>query len=235
VTLAAPDESITGARRGSLPLSAAWRRFWRYPSPWVLAALLLVASAARLAVGDWSASDAVVAAAIVVAFPFQEWVVHVFVLHWRPRRIGRLRLDPLLARKHRLHHADPRDEALVFIAWQVLLYVVPLDAAIALLAFPRTGNGLTFLVLAGGLGLGYEWSHYLIHSDYRPVSRVYRAIWRNHRLHHYKNEHYWFTVTTSGTADRVLRTYPDPAGVPTSPTARSLHAQPRPADTIPPR
>ena len=56
-----------------------------------------------------------------------------------------------------------------------------------------------------GLGLCYEWTHYLIHSDYKPKTRVYRAIWRNHRNHHYKNEHYWFTVTSSGTADRVLR------------------------------
>ena len=81
-----------------------------------------------------------------------------------------------------------------------------------------------FLVTVAALGLGYEWSHYLIHSDYRPKSRAFRAVWRNHRLHHYKNEHYWFTVTTSGTADRFLRTYPDPAGVATSPTARALHA-----------
>ena len=48
-------------------------------------------------------------------------------------------------------------------------------------------------------------------------------MWRNHRLHHYKNEHYWFTVTTAGTADRLFGTYPDPATVPTSPTAKNLH------------
>ena len=59
--------------------------------------------------------------------------------------------------------------------------------------------------------LGYEWTHYLVHSDYRPRSRWYRSVWRNHRLHHYKNEHYWFTVTTAGTADRLFGTYPDPA------------------------
>jgi hypothetical protein len=49
-------------------------------------------------------------------------------------------------------------------------------------------------------------------------------VWRNHRLHHYKNEHYWFTVTSSGTADRVLGTYPDAETVRTSGTARALHA-----------
>jgi hypothetical protein len=31
-------------------------------------------------------------------------------------------------------------------------------------------------------------------------------------------------VTSSGTADRVLDTYPDAAAVATSPTARNLHA-----------
>ncbi|MDT4999782.1 MAG: hypothetical protein QOK12_1887, partial [Mycobacterium sp.] len=70
----------------------------------------------------------------------------------------------------------------------------------------------------------YEWTHFLIHTAHRPGSRVYRSVWQTHRLHHFKNEHYWFTVTSSGTADRVLRTYPDGATVATSPTAKNLHA-----------
>jgi sterol desaturase/sphingolipid hydroxylase (fatty acid hydroxylase superfamily) len=189
-----------------------------------MAALLVAAVAARLAVGDWRRSDAAVPVVALAVFPFYEWVVHIGVLHWRPRRIGRITLDPLLARKHRLHHADPRDVELIFIPWRALVWIVPVDTAVALLAFPRTGMGLTFLITIAALGLAYEWTHYLIHSDYRPVTRAFRAVWRNHRLHHFKNEHYWFTVTTSGTADRQLGTYPDPAAVPVSPTARALHA-----------
>jgi hypothetical protein len=46
----------------------------------------------------------------------------------------------------------------------------------------------------------------------------------NHRQHHYKNEHYWFTVTSAGTADRVLGTHPDAGAVASSPTAKNLHA-----------
>jgi sterol desaturase/sphingolipid hydroxylase (fatty acid hydroxylase superfamily) len=84
--------------------------------------------------------------------------------------------------------------------------------------------GLTNLLFISAMWLCYEWTHYLIHSDYKPKTRVYRAIWRNHRQHHFKNEHYWFTVTSSGTADRVLGTYPDLATVETSPTAKNLHA-----------
>ena len=163
-------------------------------------------------------------AVIVAVFPCYEWAIHVVVLHWRPRRIGSITVDPLLSRKHRLHHADPRHSALVFIPWQSLVPLVPLTAAIALLAFPRLGLGLTCYVTIAAISLGYEWTHYLIHTDYKPKTRPYKAIWRSHRLHHFKNEHYWFTVTTAGTADRLLGTYPDPAAVPTSPTARALHA-----------
>jgi sterol desaturase/sphingolipid hydroxylase (fatty acid hydroxylase superfamily) len=224
MTFAGPEETITGGRRKSVPMSAAWREFWRYPSPRIMATLLLTACACRLVAGGWRVSDAAVPVVAIAAFPFLEWIVHTGVLHWRPRRIGRVTIDPLLARKHRLHHADPRDVALVFIPWKALVWIVPTDTAIALFAFPRIATGLTFLVTVAALGLGYEWSHYLIHTDYRPKSRIFRAVWRNHRLHHYKNEHYWFTVTTSGTADRILRTYPDPAAVPASPTARALHA-----------
>ena len=77
---------------------------------------------------------------------------------------------------------------------------------------------LTGYILVGA----YEWTHFLIHTAYRPRSRYYRSIWRNHRLHHYKNEHYWHGITNT-LSDRVLRTLPDQADVPRSPTARTLH------------
>jgi hypothetical protein len=221
----ADEAAITGSRRRSTSLRGAAAAFWRHPSPWMLAAVLVGAVTARAVVGDWRLGDALTPAIMLAAFPFFEWAVHVCVLHWRPRRVGPLTIDPLLSRKHRAHHTDPRDVPLVFIPWQVHLWLLPAVVAIALLAFPRTGLGLTYLTVAAALGLGYEWVHYLIHSDYRPRTRLYRAVWRNHRLHHYKNEHYWFTVTTSGIADRALRTYPDPETVRTSPTVRDLHSR----------
>jgi hypothetical protein len=216
--------TIERAARKTFTLRDAWREFSKYPSPWMLGTTLAAALAARIVVGDWHATDALVPAVMLALFPFFEWVVHVFILHWRPRRVGRLAIDPLLAREHRRHHIDPREIPLVFIPWKVQLWAVPLAVAVALLGFPRLSMGLTFLVFIMVLGLAYEWSHYLIHSDYKPKIGFYRAIWRNHRQHHFKNEHFWFTVTSSGTADRLLGTYPDIATVKTSPTAKNLHA-----------
>jgi hypothetical protein len=221
----ADEERITGSRRTQVTLRASVRAFVRHPSPWMIGAMLVGALAARLAVGDWRWTDALVPVVMVALFPFVEWVVHVFVLHWRPRRLGPVELDSLLARKHREHHADPRDIPLVFIPWQVLAKLIPVYVAVAVLAFPRLGLGLTALAWLGVLGMFYEWTHYLIHSDYKPRTTAYRAVWRNHRLHHYKNEHYWFTVTSAGTADRAFGTYPDPGSVPSSPTVKALHAR----------
>lgn len=217
------------ARKG-FTLADAWREFCKHPSPWMIGATFVGALAARIAVGDWQITDALVPLVMLALFPFYEWIIHVFILHWRPKRFGRLMIDPLLSREHRAHHVDPRSIPLIFIPWKSLVsWVLPLTIAASLLAFPRLGMGLTYLVVIGALGLGYEWTHYLIHTDYKPKTRVCRAIWRNHRNHHYKNEHYWFTVTSSGTADRVLRTYPDPATIENSPTAKNIHAEQLPA------
>lgn len=216
------------SRRPRVTLAATARAFWRYPSPWMITGFLLAAVAARVVVGDWSWSDLLAPAVFVALFPLVEWVIHVFILHWRPRRVGGVEVDTLLARDHRRHHADPRDVPLVFIPWRALVWVilvagtaVPLGVG-ALLGADLPGR-LSFVVTLAVVLLTYEWTHYVIHSDHVPRTRLYKAIWRNHRLHHYKNEHYWFSVTTSGTSDRLLGTYPDPATVETSPTAKDLH------------
>ncbi len=219
-----PAEKVTGARRASQSLGQAWRQYWRHPSPWLIGAFLLGAVGYRASVPTFHWTELIVPVALVALFPVIEWVIHVVILHWRPRRVGGVPVDSLLSRKHRAHHADPRVLPLVFIPWQVELWLLPSYVVLALLAFPGQASGATFLVAVGVLMFTYEWVHFLVHSDYKPRTRAFRAVWRNHRLHHYKNEHYWFTVTSSGTADRIFGTYPDSGEVPTSPTVRQLHA-----------
>ena len=218
------------ARRPKVALGETFRAFWRHPSPWMISVFIAGVLACRIVVGDWALSDIWAPLVFVALFPFIEWTIHVFILHWRPRKVAGVYVDTLLARDHRRHHADPRDVPLVFVPWRALVWVVLIAGAalplgIGLLAGASLGGILSYMLTeAVALGI-YEWTHYLIHSDYKPRTRAYKAIWRNHRLHHYKNEHYWFSITTSGTSDRVLGTYPDPAEVQTSRTAKNLHGE----------
>ncbi len=219
-----PSARITGSRRTTQSMRAAWSAFWRHPSPWLIGAFLVGSCVYRATMATFSWTELIVPVALVALFPVIEWVIHVVILHWRPRKLVGVPVDSLLARKHRAHHADPRVLPLVFIPWQVELWLLPSYVVIAVYAFPGNAAGASFLVAVGALMLNYEWVHYLVHSDYRPRSRAFRAVWRNHRLHHYKNEHYWFTVTTAGTADRLFGTYPDSGEVKTSETVQALHS-----------
>jgi hypothetical protein len=215
--------TVTAERRRTVTLAETGAEFWRHPSPWIIATFLVGALVARVAVGDWAVGDLWAPAAFLALFPVIEWLVHVFVLHWRPREVAGVTLDTQLARKHREHHASPRDIPLVFIPWQTLLGVVAVLVSVPLLVFPTVGQALTFTLTVAAVGMVYEWTHYLVHSDYKPRTRLYRAVYKHHRLHHFKNENYWLTVTSAHTADRLFGTDPDPATVPTSQTAKNLH------------
>lgn len=204
-----------------LKLGAAASLFSRCPTARILAPVTIAIVAIRLGLGRWHWSDLIISAVIIGLEPFTEWLIHVGLLHWKPRRVGRTTIDPLVSRRHRQHHRDPTVVGLV---------LVPTPALIGLIVGSPIYYGLIFrsvrpaatAVLASTLMLfAYEWTHFLIHSSYRPRSALYRGIWRAHRLHHFRNERYWFGVTTH-LGDRVLRTYPAKDAVPLSSTARTL-------------
>lgn len=216
-------------RRGVTLLDAA-REFWRHPTPWMILVFLVGTLVARIVIGGIGLTDLWAPLVFVALFPFLEWVIHVFVLHWRPRTVGRITVDTLLAKEHRRHHAAPREVDLIFIPtptlpWVIAFFGIAAPLGVGALVGAPVHATLTFMLVEALFLLGYEWTHYLVHTDYKPRGRLYKAVWRSHRLHHFKNEHYWFSVTTSGTSDRVLRTYPDPATVETSPTAKNLHGR----------
>ena len=215
---------MTRAARKSMTLRDALVEFVKHPTPWMLVVWSAALLGARLSVGGWTIADAITPVVLVAISPIAEWLIHVGILHWRPRSVGPVKIDSRLARDHRLHHQDPRDIPLVFIPWPSLVVVIIGLTLAALFAFPRTGLGLTFALTVALFLVFYEWTHYLVHTDYKPRHTIYRAVWRNHRYHHFKNENYWFTVTSSGTADRLLGTSPDPQQVQSSPTVRNLHA-----------
>jgi hypothetical protein len=206
------------------------REFARRDSPRLIAAALVLALAARLAALDFSWRDLVLPLALIACQPLTEWVIHSCLLHAKPIRIAGRSHDLLAAREHRAHHAAPAELDGVLVPTYAVLLFLPLIAAVlygvslplhTLIGGARPAWWVSGVIAAYAILLSYEWCHFLIHSPYRPRGGYYRAIWRNHRLHHYKNERYWFGVT-SHLGDVLLGTNPQQAAVPKSPTARAL-------------
>jgi hypothetical protein len=212
-TLSAADSPRT--------ISEAVRVFVRHGSPRVLLAVLTATVALRIAVGHWSWWDLAPIAALAVYWPFQEWLIHVYILHYKPMTVFGRVLDFPVPRSHRAHHRAPWDLDLVFIPFHSFLYSVPMVYAIWFAVTPSIALALTGAVAHFALALHYEWVHFIVHTRVVPRTRLYQRLWRNHRLHHFKNEHYWYGVTMLS-GDRVLGTAPAVGDVPTSATARDL-------------
>jgi len=202
-------------------LGDARRVFVTYWSPRILIVLTALALAVRLALGSWSVWDLAVIAGTLALWPLLEWTIHVHILHFRPFTLFGRTVDFAVPRSHRAHHRDPTNPAFVFIPTHVFVYAVPLQLALWLGLMPTPPLALTGLAFYMAMALRYEWIHFLVHTRYTPVTAYYRRLWRNHRLHHYKNEHYWFGVTMLG-GDRLLGTAARREVVPTSATSRTL-------------
>jgi hypothetical protein len=209
-----------GVRGGSLAFHA--RRFAAHVTPWAITGFLVAFLGARAFLGPPTWGDLAVAAGFFTVEPLIEWAVHSWVLHARPWQVLGRTIELSAAKGHRRHHEDPLDLSLVFVPGWVLLWFAPAITVTLVLLLP---DHLAATLLACGAAalLAYEWTHYLIHTSYRPRARYYRHLWRHHRLHHYRNEGYWFGVTTAA-GDVVLGTCPRGGAVPVSPTARTLGA-----------
>ena len=136
--------TITGTR--GVTLGQAAREFWRHPTPWMILTLVVGAVAARIAVGGLALRDLWAPLVLALLFPFVEWVIHVFILHWRPRKLGRVTVDTLVARDHRRHHANPREIDLVFIPTPTLPWLI---AAIVVLFAGTAGIAWQYRTLFG--------------------------------------------------------------------------------------
>ncbi|HEY2141670.1 MAG TPA: sterol desaturase family protein [Solirubrobacteraceae bacterium] len=228
----APAEELPPRRgRESTTLGDCFRGFLRQPSPPYLLGAVAILLALRLPQGAWSWRDAVMAAGLLVATPFVEWAIHVYLLHSPPFTIFGRRVEMLTAREHRAHHEAPAVLGGVLLpVYGVLVFlglIALVDWALSfpiqiVLGGPRLANATTGVLVSFAILSAYEWTHFLIHAPYKPHGRYFRAIWRNHRLHHYKNERFWFGVTST-VGDRLIGTLPDQRTIARSPTARSLH------------
>jgi len=172
-----------------------------------------------------SLADLWVAASILAFWPFQEWFIHAWLEHHKLLHIGKREVELVITKTHRAHHRNPWNPrfgltttyfVILFVGGVPMLWslaytfgLVPLHAALS-------GNFITFLLI-----LNYEWIHFLIHTSYVPKSWFYRRLWRNHRLHHFQNENYWFGLTMLS-GDRLLGTLPSGNRVVHSQTVMNL-------------
>ena len=196
------------------------KTFVRHPGPILIAAAAAGTITSRLRLGRFRTADVGVAAGLVLAHPVAEWALHIYVLHRSRTGPDGQRRETFAARTHRQHHEDPKDVDLVLLPTEVTAGIVGATVAIGL-ALPDRRRGLTSSSVTLLSLLAYEWMHLLIHSPYRPKSRWYRSRWRAHRLHHYRNENYWFGVVATA-ADRMFGTAPQRDEVPVSATALTL-------------
>jgi sterol desaturase/sphingolipid hydroxylase (fatty acid hydroxylase superfamily) len=225
MTAAAPTavETLSPETTAALPrtLRDAANLFWRCRTPWIILSVIVVTATGRLTSGALTWLDLVIVGGMIAFQPFQEWVIHVGILHWRPKTVAGLTIDTEIAKRHRQHHENPSDLPKIFMPVRAILTSIVINVLLFLAILPAPHYVFTALFTASMIGMIYEWTHFLIHTSYAPKTFLYRKLWRFHRLHHYKNEHFWFGVTMH-LGDKVLGTDPDPKQVPVSPTARKL-------------
>ena len=195
--------------------------FWSHPSPLIIAMGVIAVASMRWQAGPMGWLDAALVLAVWAAFPFNEWLIHVFILHYRPRQFMGRTLDFYLPKTHRRHHADPWNLDWVFVPRHVHALVFVFVGVVLYFAGTWRAPLLTALGTYLLFGLNYEWVHYLTHITWCPPLAYYQRLVLAHRHHHFRNENYWWGVSRV-LGDRVLGTAPEAKEVARSGTNRDL-------------
>jgi sterol desaturase/sphingolipid hydroxylase (fatty acid hydroxylase superfamily) len=121
---------------------------------------------------------------------FFEYIIHRFVFHWVSENPKSRRIAYVL---HGNHHEFPRDRQRLFMPAVPSLII---SSIVFLIMFGvMRYNTLMFFP---GFILGYllyASMHYAIHA-WHPPFKWMKPIWRNHHLHHYKNDDKGFGVSS---------------------------------------
>jgi len=120
-----------------------------------------------------------------------EYIAHRYIFHWVAESE---RAQKIVYIMHGNHHHYPRDRERLFMP------------AVPSLILASTIFGIMYLIMRQnafmffpGFILGYliyGSMHYAIHA-WNPPFKWMKPLWRNHHLHHYKNEHRGFGVSST--------------------------------------
>jgi hypothetical protein len=188
-------ESVTlageAAPRADIGLGRVLREFFSHFDNALYSLLLLVVLAITLADGP-RASDLVWFALGWLVFLPQEWLTHVYVLHWIcPKR-------PLLYRwmyrLHYGHHDLPNRHDLMYMPmWLTLPMTVANYAAFCWLLPDLHAAHMAFAGALAGYLL-FEGSHLLCHVP-MPVRGVWQRVRARHLAHHFVDEQRCYSVS----------------------------------------
>lgn len=130
---------------------------------------------------------------------FFEYLAHRFLFHFVTENPKTQRFVYVL---HGNHHEYPRDKERLFMPPVPSLILASIIFSLQYVAL----HGYTFMFFPGFM-LGYLLygsMHYAIHA-WNPPFKWMKPLWRNHHLHHYKNEHMGYGVSST-LWDRVFGT-----------------------------
>ncbi len=126
----------------------------------------------------------------VIFWTFFEYMIHRFVFHWVSDNPRIQRISYVL---HGNHHEFPRDRQRLFMPPVPSIII---SSIVFFLMHAALGNNV--LVFFPGFIFGYLLygsMHYAIHA-WNPPFKWMKPIWRNHHLHHYKNDDKGFGVSS---------------------------------------
>lgn len=126
----------------------------------------------------------------ILVFTWVEYQVHRHVFHMKTFTEMRTKLQYTL---HGVHHEFPKDKDRL--AMPPLLSVT--IATILLLLFKLVLGDFVFSFLPGFLVgyAGYLSVHYMVHA-FPPPKNIFKVLWVNHGVHHYKDGEIIFGVSS---------------------------------------
>jgi sterol desaturase/sphingolipid hydroxylase (fatty acid hydroxylase superfamily) len=135
----------------------------------------------------------------VLFWTFFEYIMHRFIFHWVAENE---RARKIVYVMHGNHHEFPRDKERLFMPPVPSIII----ASIIFFLVNLVIGGNVFMFFPGFvLGyLLYGSMHFAIHA-WNPPYKWMKPLWRNHHLHHYKDDHKGFGVSTT-IWDRVFGT-----------------------------
>lgn len=126
----------------------------------------------------------------VLSFTWVEYNVHRYVFHMRTYTKLRQKMQYVM---HGVHHEFPKDKDRLAMPPLVSVTI----ATVLLLVFRVILGDFAFSFLPGFI-VGYAWYlsiHYIVHV-YQPPKNLFKALWINHGIHHYKNGDVVFGVSS---------------------------------------